>query len=163
MIQLGFNSYPYYNYTLEINCVKFEHMDEAPARERAALARSAISMNMNGPMKYGPFLFRDWVRAYNVSFDYISELPNSASCAKASTLECLQFWTGTPSLLSCKWASMSSSLDSETLKTNYSPLPLPSVACIPSPKSGLITCLNPRTHSSSESTARTCTVSSRKR
>ena len=48
LTQLGFNS-P--NYTLKINGVDFSEMDEAPPRERAALARSAISMQMNGPKK----------------------------------------------------------------------------------------------------------------
>ena len=38
-------------FTLEINGVKFEEMAEAPPRERAALARSAISYQMNGLKK----------------------------------------------------------------------------------------------------------------
>ena len=42
-------------YTLEINGVKFEEMAEAPPRERAALARSAIEMNMDGPKKSAKF------------------------------------------------------------------------------------------------------------
>ena len=41
MIQIE-HEYPYYN--LKINGIKFEEMSEAPPRERAALARSAISM-----------------------------------------------------------------------------------------------------------------------
>ena len=48
IVHLGFIS-P--NYTLEINGVKYEEMDEAPARERAALARSAITLMMDGPKK----------------------------------------------------------------------------------------------------------------
>ena len=44
-IQLGLK---YNKYTLKINDDQFEEMDEAPARERAALARTAISMNMDG-------------------------------------------------------------------------------------------------------------------
>ena len=47
-MHLGFND-P--NYTLEINGVKYEEMDEAPARERAALARSAMTIKMDGPKK----------------------------------------------------------------------------------------------------------------
>ena len=47
-IHLG---YKYPNYTLVINGVKYEEMDEAPARERAALARSAITLMMDGPKK----------------------------------------------------------------------------------------------------------------
>ena len=39
------------HYTLEINGIKYEEMDEAPPRERAALARTAISMMMHGPKK----------------------------------------------------------------------------------------------------------------
>ena len=38
-------------YTLEINGIKYKEMDEATPRERAALARSAISMMMVGPKK----------------------------------------------------------------------------------------------------------------
>ena len=52
IIQLGF-AYP--NYTLEINGVKYEDMPEAPPKERAALARSAISMKMDGPKKSAKF------------------------------------------------------------------------------------------------------------
>ena len=47
-IQLGLKDN---RYTLKINDVQFEVMDEAPARERAALARTAISMNMDGHYK----------------------------------------------------------------------------------------------------------------
>ena len=50
IIQLGFE-YKNYQYTLEINGVKFDDMSEAPPRERAALARSAILYQMEGPMK----------------------------------------------------------------------------------------------------------------
>ena len=39
------------HYTLEINGVKYEDMDEAPARERADLARTAIIMKMDGARK----------------------------------------------------------------------------------------------------------------
>ena len=38
-------------YTLQINDVPFDEIDEAPARERAALARTAIIMKMDGPYK----------------------------------------------------------------------------------------------------------------
>ena len=38
-------------YTLELNCIKYEEMEEAPSRERAALARTAISMMMHGSKK----------------------------------------------------------------------------------------------------------------
>ena len=38
-----------------MNCVKFEELTEAPARERAALARTAISMKMDGPKKQAKF------------------------------------------------------------------------------------------------------------
>ena len=38
-------------YTLEINGVKYEDMDEAPARERATLARSAMTMKIDGHIK----------------------------------------------------------------------------------------------------------------
>ena len=44
-----------FTYTLEINGVKYEEMDEAPARERAALARSAITLMMGGPKKSAKF------------------------------------------------------------------------------------------------------------
>ena len=47
-MQLGSD---YNNYTLKINGIKYEEMDEAPARERAALARSAMSMKMDGQKK----------------------------------------------------------------------------------------------------------------
>ena len=43
------------NYTLEINNVKFEDMNEAPSRERADLARTTISMKMDGPIKRAKF------------------------------------------------------------------------------------------------------------
>ena len=43
------------NYTFEFNGVQFSEMDEAPPRERAALARSAISMQMSGPKKSAKF------------------------------------------------------------------------------------------------------------
>ena len=51
-MQLGFN-HP--NYTIEINGVKYEEMDEAPARVRAALARSTMTMKMDGPKKIAKF------------------------------------------------------------------------------------------------------------
>ena len=38
-------------YTLEVNSVKYEEMAEAPPRERASLARTVISTQMNGPKK----------------------------------------------------------------------------------------------------------------
>ena len=38
-------------YKLKVNGVSYEEMAEAPPRERADLARSAITMNMNGPKK----------------------------------------------------------------------------------------------------------------
>ena len=38
-------------YTLQINGVDYSIMAEAPPRERAALARSSISMKMDGPKK----------------------------------------------------------------------------------------------------------------
>ena len=49
--------YKYPKYNLKINGVKYEEMAEAPPRERAALARSAIIMNMNGPKKTVKFGF----------------------------------------------------------------------------------------------------------
>ena len=51
-IQIGLNNL---KYTLTINDVQFEEMDEAPARERAALARTAISMKMDGNYKSAKF------------------------------------------------------------------------------------------------------------
>ena len=51
-MHLGYN---YTNYTLEINGVKYEEMDEAPARERATLARSAMTLKMDGPKKIAKF------------------------------------------------------------------------------------------------------------
>ena len=42
-------------YTLKINGVEFEDMAEAPPRDRAALARSAIIMKMDGPKKTAKF------------------------------------------------------------------------------------------------------------
>ena len=40
---------------MEVNGVKYEDMNEAPLRERSALARSAISMKMHGPKKSAKF------------------------------------------------------------------------------------------------------------
>ena len=40
---------------MEINGVKFDEMSEAPPRDRAALARTAISMQMDGPKKCAKF------------------------------------------------------------------------------------------------------------
>ena len=37
--------------------MKFEDMEEAPPRERADLARTAIQMHMNGPKKSAKFGF----------------------------------------------------------------------------------------------------------
>ena len=47
--------YDFPNFTLEINNVKYEDMAEAPPRERATLARTAISMQMAGPKKSSRF------------------------------------------------------------------------------------------------------------
>ena len=47
-IQLGYSKG---SYTLAVNGIEFGEMAEAPARERAALARSAISTQMDGPKK----------------------------------------------------------------------------------------------------------------
>ena len=52
VIKLG---YKHPNYTLEINGVKYEDMAEAPPRERAALARTTITMQMAGPKKSARF------------------------------------------------------------------------------------------------------------
>ena len=52
IIQLGFDNF---NYTLQVNNVKFSEMAEAPPRERAALARTAIKMQMHGPKKTAKF------------------------------------------------------------------------------------------------------------
>ena len=38
-------------YTLKINDVQFEELAEAAVRERASLARTAISMELDGPKK----------------------------------------------------------------------------------------------------------------
>jgi len=54
-VNLGFNEY--YEYTLRINGVKFEEMEEAPPRERADLARTAIKMQTHGPKKSVTFGF----------------------------------------------------------------------------------------------------------
>ena len=40
---------------MEVNGVKYEEMTEAPPRERAALARTAISTKMDGPKKSAKF------------------------------------------------------------------------------------------------------------
>ena len=40
---------------MQVNGVLFEDMEEAPPRERADLARSAMSNNMNGPKKTAKF------------------------------------------------------------------------------------------------------------
>ena len=40
---------------MEVNGVKYEEMTEAPPRERAALARTAISFKMDGPKKSAKF------------------------------------------------------------------------------------------------------------
>ena len=63
-VKIGMGYYSHFNkYTLEINGTKFEALTEAPPRERAELARTAISMNMDGPKKYLIFFhdhfFRD--------------------------------------------------------------------------------------------------------
>ena len=50
LVQLGYNNDDV-RYTLEINGWKYEDMTEAPQRERAALARSAITASMDGPKK----------------------------------------------------------------------------------------------------------------
>ena len=42
-------------YTLAINGVNYEDMDEAPPNERADLARTVITMNMAGPKKTAKF------------------------------------------------------------------------------------------------------------
>ena len=47
----------YVQYTLEVNGVKYEEMEEAPPRERADLARTAVTMNTNGPKKSVKFGF----------------------------------------------------------------------------------------------------------
>ena len=52
IIQLGFHN-P--NLTLQVNNVLFSEMAEAPPRERAALARTAIKMQMHGPKKTAKF------------------------------------------------------------------------------------------------------------
>ena len=44
-------------YTLIVNGVKFSEMEEAPPRERADLARSAVKMQMEGPKKSVKFGF----------------------------------------------------------------------------------------------------------
>ena len=54
MVDFGFK---HDNYTLTINGVKFEEMGEAPPRERAALARSAITFQMDGLKKSAKFGF----------------------------------------------------------------------------------------------------------
>ena len=38
-------------YTLKVNGVEFLEMKEAPQRQRAALARTAITMKLDGPLK----------------------------------------------------------------------------------------------------------------
>ena len=51
---------------MEINNVKFEEMAEAPPRERAALARTAISMKMDGlkkSVKFGFLRRGDYINA----------------------------------------------------------------------------------------------------
>ena len=52
LTQIGLN---YGVYTLNINGVEFSEMDEAPPRERAALARSAIKLSMHGAKKTAKF------------------------------------------------------------------------------------------------------------
>jgi len=54
---IGLQGPPHYDYTLQINGVKFEEMEEAPPRERADLARTAIKMLMHGPKKSVTFGF----------------------------------------------------------------------------------------------------------
>ena len=53
IIQLDFKKKDDFNgeYKLKVNGVRYEEMTEAPPRERADLARSAITMNINGPKK----------------------------------------------------------------------------------------------------------------
>ena len=51
-IKLGFSDDNYEDkYLLEINGVKYEDMPEAPPRQRAAIARTSLLMNMDGPQK----------------------------------------------------------------------------------------------------------------
>ena len=52
-IKLGMNLES--EYTLEVNGVYFSEMSEAPIRERAPLARSAISFSMQGAKKSAKF------------------------------------------------------------------------------------------------------------
>ena len=40
---------------MKVNGIKYEEMNEAPPRERAKLARSAISSKMDGPKKTTKF------------------------------------------------------------------------------------------------------------
>ena len=52
-VKIGMGYVSHFNkYTLEINGTKFGELAEAPPRERAELARTSISMNMDGPKKY---------------------------------------------------------------------------------------------------------------
>ena len=44
-------------YALKINDVQFEELVETTARERASLARTAISMKLDGPKKSAKFSF----------------------------------------------------------------------------------------------------------
>ena len=55
VLKLGYEGYPSNKYTLEINNVNFSDLAEAPPRERAPLARTAITANMNGPKKSAKF------------------------------------------------------------------------------------------------------------
>ena len=55
IIKLGYKPWPFEEYTLQVNNVQFSEMAEASPRERAALARTAIKMQMQGPKKTAKF------------------------------------------------------------------------------------------------------------
>ena len=55
ILKLGYERNYQEKYTLEVNCVEYNDLAEAFPRERAALARSLISMKMYGPKKTSKF------------------------------------------------------------------------------------------------------------
>ena len=54
-MKLGYEKIYQEKYTLEVNSVEYNDLAEAFTRERAALARSSISMKMDGPQKTAKF------------------------------------------------------------------------------------------------------------
>ena len=59
-------------YTLAINGLRYEDMDEAPPRERAEIARTSISFKMDGPIKSAKFAILRKGESIGVSIQFNS-------------------------------------------------------------------------------------------